>query len=144
MQQRTSSIPKPLVTTNQWFIVISVLSTWILENHYILLLPLLTGLSSLILNINPIMNIAKRFLKKPASNYPQEDYAQQRFNQYISVILLSFGFISYLSGFQVVGSILTAMVLLAALIAILGFCVGCFIRYQWIQYNYRKKLRNIP
>ncbi|MFE8700152.1 DUF4395 domain-containing protein [Cytobacillus sp. FJAT-54145] len=142
MQQRTSSIPKPLVTTNQWFIVISVLSTWIVENHYILLLPLVTGLSSLIFNKNPLMNIAKRFFKKPASSYPQEDFAQQRFNQYISVMLLSLGFISYLSGFQVVGFIFTAMVALAALIAILGFCVGCFVRYKWIQYNYRKKLRN--
>ncbi|WP_338448266.1 DUF4395 family protein [Niallia oryzisoli] len=34
--------------------------------------------------------------------------------------------------------IFTIMVATAAFIAILGFCIGCFILYQWKQYQYRR------
>ncbi|MFD6441717.1 DUF4395 domain-containing protein, partial [Peribacillus sp. NPDC060186] len=30
---------------------------------------------------------------------------------------------------------------LASFIAVLGFCIGCFILYQWKQYIYRRSLR---
>jgi hypothetical protein len=31
------------------------------------------------------------------------------------------------------------MVLLAAAVALSGFCVGCFIRFQWQQYQHKKR-----
>lgn len=31
------------------------------------------------------------------------------------------------------------MVGIAATVAILGFCIGCFIHYQWRMYTYRRK-----
>ena len=38
------------------------------------------------------------------------------------------------------GSVFTAMVAIASFVAILGFCIGCFIRFQWQQYRYKKSV----
>lgn len=142
MSNHVRSIPRPLVRTNQWVIVLSVLLTWFTKQEWILAIPLAAGLLGLIIHFNPIIWLAKFFLKKHPSEYIPEDWDQQQFNQMISVICLAGGLISYLLNWNVLGAIFTTMVALAAFIAILGFCVGCFIRYQWKQYQYRKNLSN--
>ncbi|WP_044895115.1 DUF4395 domain-containing protein [Bacillus alveayuensis] len=138
MGQTNRSIPRPLVRTNQWFIVISVVATWISGQEWLLAFPLVAGLLGLFFNFNPVMRLAKLFLKKLPSEYIQEDAEQQQFNQVIAVVCLALGLISYLAHWTIVAYIFTAMVALAAFVAILGFCVGCFIRYQWQQYRYKK------
>lgn len=132
------TIPKPLVLTNQWFIVLSVAATWISGLGWILLIPLIAGIMGLLFKFNPVMKTAKLFLKKPMSEYIPEDFDQQQFNQAIAVICLSLGFIGYVLNWMIFAYIFTAMVALAAFIAILGFCIGCFIRFQWQQYRHRK------
>lgn len=139
MANRPASIPRPLVRTNQWIIVLSVVATWLTGQFWILLLPLLSGLSGLLFHFNPIMQLAKQFLRKPAKDYIPEDRDQQKFNQTIAVSFLSAGFISYLFHWQAAAVVFTAIVAAAAFIAILGFCIGCFIHYQWSQYRQRKK-----
>ena len=67
MTTKTASIPKPLVRANQTLIVVSVLVSWVLsawleDFYWILLLPLLSGLSALALGVNPVFKIARRFL----------------------------------------------------------------------------------
>ncbi|WP_071394314.1 DUF4395 domain-containing protein [Bacillus tuaregi] len=138
MSEMPRSIPRPLVKTNQSVIVISVLLTWITKMEWILLIPFLAGLSGILFGYNPIMQLAKKFLKKPIKSYIPEDWEQQQFNQKIAVFCLGAGFISFLLGWNTAGNIFTIMVALAAFIAILGFCIGCFILYQWKQYQYRR------
>ncbi|MEQ2528015.1 DUF4395 domain-containing protein [Robertmurraya yapensis] len=140
MTKKPQSIPRPLVRLNQWTIVLSVILTWITQQEYILLIPLLAGLSGLIFKFNPIMKVGTLFLRKDPSEYIPEDFDQQQFNQVISVVCLALGFLGYLLGWTVLAVIFTVMVALAAFIAILGFCIGCYIRFQWQQYNYRKSL----
>jgi len=135
-----NSIPRPLVRANQGSIVISVILFAITGSWAWLLIPLLSGLSSLVLGVHPIMVIAKRFLRKPLSSYIQEDKQEQRFNQILAVTLLSASVISAVLGWNLAALILAAMVFLAAFVAMLGFCIGCFIQYQWKQYRYRKQL----
>ena len=132
------SIPRPLVRTNQWFIVICVLITWISGQYWLLALPLVAGLLGLLFRFNPVMRFARLFLKKHPSEYIPEDWDQQQFNQVIAVVCLALGLIGYIAHWPVIAYVFTAMVALAAFIAILGFCIGCFIRYQWIQYRYRR------
>lgn len=134
----TKSIPQPLVRTNQWFIVISVISAWITGFEWILALPLAAGLSGLVFGFNPVMKIAKLFLQKSPQEYIPEDWEQQQFNQLIAVGCLTGGLISYSTGFIGLGHFFTVMVALAAFIAILGFCVGCFIRFQWRKLQSRR------
>src|ERR1700730_2523309 len=140
MESNVRSVPRPLVRTNQWFIVVSVLLTWITKQEWILAIPLLAGLMGLFFGFNPIMRFAKQFLRKHPSQYIPEDWDQQQFNQTIAVICLAGGLISFLMKWTILGYVFTIMVAAAAFIAILGFCVGCFIRYQWKQFQYRRSL----
>lgn len=137
-KQTPLSVPRPLVRTNQWFIVISVVATWLSGQAWVLALPLAAGLGGLFFKFNPVMRFAKLFLRKHPSEYAPEDWEQQQFNQVIAVICLALGLIGYLAHWQVLAAVFTIMVAVAAFVAILGFCIGCFIRYQWNQYRYRK------
>lgn len=141
MSGSPQSIPRPLVRTNQWFIVISVLLSWITGLYWILLLPLIAGLLGIFANYNPVVQLAKSFLKKDPSQYVPEDAEQQKFNQTIACTLLFLGLVSFTLHWTVPAYIFTIMVALAAFIAILGFCIGCFIHYQWTQYKYRRSQR---
>ncbi|WP_102262780.1 DUF4395 domain-containing protein [Mesobacillus jeotgali] len=142
MTNEIHSIPRPLVRTNQWFIVLSVLSTWLTGIEWILTLPLFAGVSGLLFGFNPVMRIARRLLRKQPSDYIPEDWEQQQFNQKIAVVCLAGGIISYASGLTTLGHILTTMVALAAFIAILGFCIGCFIRFHLSKYKHKKHATN--
>jgi hypothetical protein len=141
MENTVRSVPRPLVRTNQWFIVLSVVITWLTGWEWILAVPLAAGLMGLLFDYNPIMRFAKLFLKKKPSEYIPEEYAQQQFNQVISVVCLALGLIGFLAGWTIVAYTFTIMVALAAFVAILGFCVGCFIRFQWQQHRHRRSLR---
>ncbi|MDM5214908.1 DUF4395 domain-containing protein [Peribacillus sp. NJ4] len=141
MTSEIRSIPRPLVRTNQWVILLSVATTLLTGQIWILAIPLAAGLLGLFFNFNPVMRLAKLFLKKKPSDYIPEDHSQQQFNQAIAVVCLGLGLTSFLLGWKVIGYIFTLMVGMASLIAILGFCIGCFILYQWKQYSYRRSLR---
>ena len=142
LNTKINSIPKPLVTFNQWFIFSSVMIALLTSIHVILLLPLLTGLLGLISNKNPIILLGKRFLKQPPESYLQEEVAQVKFNQTIAVICLTLGLIGFTFGLPVIGYIFSIMVATAALIANFGFCIGCFIRFQWKKYQYKRTVNN--
>jgi hypothetical protein len=135
---KTKSIPKPLVTFNQWFILISVIISLSTGFHYLLAVPLLAGLMGLLLKYNPIIGLARKFLRKPYGSYVQEDAAQLQFNQTIAVSCLALSLIGFYTGFVVVGYVFSIMVGVASGVALLGFCVGCFLRFQWQQYKYRR------
>ncbi|MES1042550.1 MULTISPECIES: DUF4395 domain-containing protein [Peribacillus] len=141
MTSEIRSIPRPLVRTNQWVILLSAATALLSGQMWILVIPLTAGLLGLLFNFNPVMRLAKLFLKKKPSDYIPEDHSQQQFNQAIAVVCLGLGFISFLLGWNVTGYIFTLMVGLASLMAILGFCIGCFILYQWKQYSYRRSIR---
>ncbi|KAA0965636.1 DUF4395 domain-containing protein [Sporosarcina sp. ANT_H38] len=137
------TIPKPLVLANQWTIFLSVIIALLTQSAWILLIPLIANLSSLVTGFHPILIFVKRFLTKPANQYPQEDYAQLRFNQCLAVGFLFTASVSSLMHWSILFNATTIMVGLAALIAILGFCVGCFIRFQYQQWHFRRKNSNM-
>jgi hypothetical protein len=131
----TAGIPLPLVRFNQWFQVITVLLALGTGQIWILAIPLLIGLISLVTGINLLFLSVRPLLKKPASAYPLEDPAQQRFNQGIAVGCLGGSIITFGLGWTGIGTALAILVAVAALIAILGFCVGCFIRMQLLRWK---------
>lgn len=141
MSETIRSIPRPLVKTNQWVIVISVVAAWLTGMEWLLLIPFLAGISGILFGYNPIMQFAKRFLKKDPRSYVPEDWEQQQFNQKIAVFCLGAGFLSFALGWTGAGYVFTVLVATAAFVAILGFCIGCFILYQWKQYTYRRSHR---
>ena len=138
MSNLVRSIPRPLVKTNQWVIVISVVVAWVSGQEWFLLVPFIAGLMGLLFGFNPIIQIGKLFLRKNPKDYIPEDWEQQQFNQKIAVTCLGFGFVSFLAGWNVGGYVFTILVAVAAFVAIQGFCIGCFIHFQWKQYQYRR------
>jgi len=132
------SIPKPLVQLNQLFIVITVLIA-LLAAKWLLLLPFLVRVVTLATKRNPVIMAGKKLLKKPASSYQMEDRDQQLFNQWIATICMGVAFISFLMGYTLVGYVFSIMVILAAAVALMGYCIGCTIRYRYMMWKYKRK-----
>jgi len=132
------SIPKPLVQLNQLFIVITVLIA-LLAAKWLLLLPFLVRVVTLATKRNPVIMAGKTLLKKPASSYQMEDRDQQLFNQWIATICMGVAFISFLMGYTLVGYVFSIMVILAAGVALMGYCIGCTIRYRYMMWKYKRK-----
>lgn len=86
-----------------------------------------------------MIKIGRRFLKKKPSDYIPEDVTQQKFNSTIAITCLALGLIGFTTGLTVLGYVFTIMVALASGIAILGFCIGCFLFFQINQLRYKLK-----
>ncbi|WP_274308890.1 DUF4395 domain-containing protein [Solibacillus daqui] len=136
------SIPRPLVRVNQWTIFISVVLTWITGQYWLLTIPLVANLLGVLTGFNPIMRIAKLFLTKEIKSYIPEDIGQQKFNATIACVCLAGGLLGFLLDISVIAYSFTIMVGLASFIAILGFCIGCFLHFQLKQFQYRNFLKN--
>jgi hypothetical protein len=135
-----TTIPRPLVRLNQMVIAISSILYLISGNNFILLFPIITCASSLFFNFNPIMVVGKRFLRKPLNEYVQEDKAQQRFNQILAFSMLVLSYVFSLLNFSILSLVFASMVFVASTVALLGFCIGCFIHYQYHMWKYRRSL----
>lgn len=136
------SIPKPLVQINQLFLIFSILFALIFTK-VLLIIPLIVGVITLITKQNPVIRSSRVFLKKPASEYIQEDRDQQLFNQWIATVSLGLALIFFGIGLHVVGYIFSAMVVIAASLALSGYCIGCTIRYRYQQWKYKRHQVNI-
>ncbi|MGN7477053.1 DUF4395 domain-containing protein [Solibacillus silvestris] len=79
---------------------------------------------------NPITRLAKIFLMKDLKTYIPEDGEQQKFNSKIASICLAAGLLGFIFHVPVIAYSFTIMVAVASFIAILGFCIGCFIHFQ--------------
>lgn len=134
------TIPQPLVTLNQWIIVGAVVIALLTQTVWPLLVPFIANGMSLAFGYHPILAPAKRLLKKPMSSYIQEDVAQLRFNQMMAVGFLALAIAGALLGSTVLFVAASLMVGIAAAVALAGFCVGCFIRFQYQQWKYRKSI----
>lgn len=139
--QKFQGVPRPLVRTNQAVIVGSILLSVFTGFYWFLLLPILAGLSGIVLGKNFVILFAKRFLRKAPSEYLLEDKQDLRFNQIIATSLLTLALLADLSGYHLLAIAFAALVFLAASIALAGFCVGCWLRFQLHQWQYRRKIK---
>ena len=131
------TIPKPLVQTNQTFIVVTVLAALLLHPA-ILLLPFAVGAYTLITKKNPVIQSSRRFLKKPLASYQQEDKDQQLFNQWIATICLGLSLVFFSFGIELAGFAFSIMVIIAAGVALMGYCIGCSIRYRYMMWKHNR------
>jgi len=130
------TIPRPLVQTNRAFLVITILAALFISKP-LLIIPLVTGLVSLVLWWNPVMAIGRSFLRKSPTEYRQEDRSDQRFNQGIATKLLTLSLGSFLFGAPIPGYIFSGMVVLAAGVALLGFCIGCYLHFKIRKWKFK-------
>jgi hypothetical protein len=132
------SIPKPLVQINQLFLVITVI-LGVIVSPWILWLPFVVGVIALAFRKNLIMITFQPLLKKPADTYPPEDADQQRFNQWIATICIGIAILTFATGFSILGLIFSIMVVVAAGLALCGFCIGCTIRYRYLMWKHKQQ-----
>lgn len=135
-----NTIPRPLVRFNQLFISISALAFIVTMNRAFLVLPIVFGLFSVLFNFNPLFIIGKKFLRKPLNEYIQEDRAQQRFNQILALSMFVLAFVSSWLNLKTMSYLFSIMVFLASFIALMGYCIGCFIHYQYHMWKYRRSI----
>lgn len=131
------TIPKPLVQINQIFIVVTVAAALLLHPA-ILLLPFVVGAYTLIAKKNPVIQASRRFLKKPMASYQQEDKDQQLFNQWIATICLGLSLVFFAIGIQWAANAFSIMVIIAAGVALMGYCIGCTIRYRYMMWKHNR------
>ncbi|ALS77264.1 MULTISPECIES: DUF4395 domain-containing protein [Planococcus] len=131
------TIPKPLVQTNQTFVVVTVVAA-LLFHPAILLLPFVVGAYTLVTKKNPVIQLGHLFLKKPAASYQQEDKDQQLFNQWIATISLGLSLIFFSFGIPSLGFVFSIMVIIAAGVALMGYCIGCTIRFRYMMWKHNR------
>lgn len=136
-----TGIPMPIVTLNRSIIVacsVFALATQqplITTALFAVLLPasLFGRRASLIYGLG--QRLLAQQIAKP--NVIFEDAQTQRFNNIIATLLLAFAQIAFFVQNMVLGWLFIGMILVAASVALLGFCIGCFIYFQFRLNRYR-------
>ncbi|MEK0313847.1 DUF4395 domain-containing protein [Cohnella sp. 56] len=135
-------VPMPYIKSNQSGIVVVVLlSFWFAP---LWLLTALWAIQVVGLATQGKYNVFIRLAKPWLSVAGKETQAQElaRFNNALAVIFLSLAAISFSLGWTVAGYAFTAMLLAAAGAALLGYCVGCTLYFQYKQFLARRRIKH--
>lgn len=135
-------VPMPYIKSNQTGIVLfAVLSfffapLWLLAVLWLIeVVGLATGGK-----YNLFVRIAKPWLKTAGKETQALELA--RFNNALAVIFLSLAVLSFSLGWTVAGYAFAVMLLAAAGAALLGYCVGCTVYFQYKQFLARRRIRH--
>ncbi|MFC5469795.1 DUF4395 domain-containing protein [Cohnella suwonensis] len=125
-------VPLRYVKANQAGIVVTVLLSFLLDRPWVLAALWAIQIIGLATDgkLNLFARIGKALLKDPG----QETQALEltRFNNLLAVLFLTLSLLSFAVGWPIAGYAFAAMLLLAASMALLGFCIGCTV-YFWVK-----------
>lgn len=132
-------IPLPIVNFNRALLAAGILialvfqQVWITTVLFLLLLPttLFGRKYSLIYLLGRVL------FRKKIPGAEREDQQLQRFNNTIATTLLGIAQLLFVLNLPIAGWIFAVMVMLASGVALAGFCVGCFLYYQFKLNRYR-------
>ncbi|MEK3735015.1 DUF4395 domain-containing protein [Paenibacillus sp. FSL M8-0334] len=127
-------IPLPLIKVNQAAMVLFVLLSLVFRQPLFIYAIFLIQLIALAAGAraNLLFLVAKWFLGADRLQRSDTQAAElARFNQSIAVILLGISSAAYLLGWHIVAIAASVMVAAAATAAVLGYCIGCTIYYQY-------------
>jgi hypothetical protein len=138
-KNKNNGVPFPIVKLNRAILTFGILfalisqQVWITTLLFVLLLPaVLFGK-----NYSPIYLLGSVLFKTKIKSAKYEDAALQRFNNTIAVTLLGISQIFFLFNQLIFGWIFASMVMIASGVALMGFCVGCFLYYQFKIQRYK-------
>lgn len=126
-------VPMPIVTFNRSLLAGGVILGFVLQQPlfttllFLLLLPAVLGGQ----RWSPIARAGRVLFAGQIANAELEDRQIMRFNNTIALVLLGLAQVSFALGALVIGWVFATMVAIAASVALAGFCVGCFIYYQF-------------
>lgn len=139
VQAISTGIPLPIVTFNRWILLTGIIAAFLVQQpvittilFFVLLPAVLFGRQGSLIFLAGSRLFAER--NRTAST---EDAGLMRFNNSIALILLGAAQIAFLAGAPVAGWLFSGIVVLAAAIALSGFCFGCFLYYQFNLQRYK-------
>ncbi|OBZ11306.1 DUF4395 domain-containing protein [Bacillus sp. FJAT-26390] len=137
-------IPIPYVRSNQAGIVAVLLIAIALQLPWLIAALWVVQVAGLIYGpkANLFIIVARPFLGGRMANAQTEAAELQRFNNSLGVGFLTLSLLSFALGWSVAGYIFAGMMGAAALAAILGFCIGCTIYFQFKQFRARRLRRS--
>ncbi len=137
--QNCADVPMPIVKLNRWTLLTGVLLALVLQQPFIT-----TFLFGMILvavvfgqKASLIFQLGSRLFAAQIPAAEREDRRLMRFNNTLAMIMLGLAQISFVVGLPLLGWIFSLMVATAAGVALAGFCVGCFMYYQFKLNRYR-------
>lgn len=132
-------IPLPIVKLNRWTLVIGLLGAVVLQQPLITTCLFVVLLAAVLFGqrYSLIFQVGRRLFASQILLADREDRRLQRFNNAIAVVMLGGAQIAFLSGLPVLAWGLSLAVVAAAGVALAGFCVGCFLYYQFKLNRYR-------
>ncbi len=132
-------IPLPIVTLNRWTIVISLVIGFLLQQPLISTALLVVLLAAVLFGPRGslIFQVGKRLLACSLPTAEREDRRLMRFNNSIAVLMLALAQVAFARGVPVVGWVLCGLLVTAASVALAGFCLGCYLFYQFKLHRYR-------
>ncbi len=138
-EHSADGVPMPIVVLNRWILLIGNLAALIFQQPWIITLLFLMLSASLIggQRWSLVAKIGRRLFAEKIPGSEREDMRLMRFNNTIAAVLLGLAQLAFMAGAPVPGWIFSFMVALAAGIALAGFCVGCFLFFQFRMLRYR-------
>ena len=131
-------IPMPIVTLNRSILAFGILAALLTQNFWITTIIFLIILPATLLGkrFSLVFLLGTILFKKQIKTAEVEDPRLQRFNNTIATTLLGLAHIAFLFSHPLAW-IFAGMVMVASGVALMGFCVGCFLYYQFNLQRYR-------
>lgn len=136
---RCDDIPLPIVKLNRWLLLVGILGGLVLGQPLFTTALLLVLLPAVLWGqrASLVVYVGSWLFAAQIPTAEVEDRRLMRFNNSIAIVLLALAQVAFLAGMPALGWGLALAVALAASLALLGFCVGCFLYYQFKLNRYR-------
>jgi len=134
-----ADIPLPIVKLNRWVLLVGIVTGFALRQPLVTTALFLVLLPATIFGqkASLIFRLGKTLFARQIATAEHEDHRLQRFNNTIATTLLGLAQVAFALGLPALGWAFALAVALAAGVAIAGFCVGCFMYYQFKLNRYR-------
>ena len=134
-------VPIIYVKANQTGIITLVVVSLFLQQPVILAVLWIIQVLGLVTHGkgNLFIAIAKRLIK-PSEGSETHAVELQRFNNILAILFLTLSLGSFALSWSAAGTVFALMLFAAACAALLGYCVGCTIYFQYKQFIARRRL----
>ena len=132
-------VPIPVLNFSRWVYFIILVSGIVLQKPWetSILLVLLLPVILFGKKWNIIGRVGKSLLASRIQGSLYEDRRLIQFNNILLVIMLILAQIAFVTGNNIIGWVITSMAIAATVLALAGYCVGCFLYYKFKLYKYR-------
>ena len=133
-------VPLYRVRANQTGILLSIIAAAATGQYWLLAIPLAVQIISRTYGVkyNVFVRLIAPILPKSAKTEARE---LLRFNNLLAILFLMGAILSFSFKLNLVGYIFTGMLTVAVVLALSGFCLGCFLYFQYKQFRARRSAR---